>query len=288
MQNQFKDWGDARVFLAVYREGSTLAASRILGINQTTVARRIDVLEHALGLTLFEKTTRGASPTAAATRLAPLAEKLEAAARAVEAKAMEEQGRASAPIRITAFDQMVVGDLGRIVSDFVEENPSAVFEFITTERTLDLMKGDADVAIRLSPAIKDDRLIARKVGETSWTYYASRAYAAKHGTPDAFTNDMEEHRVILLGHITSSRKNVQRCVNASDLVTAITCGQGIGPIPTFLGDRNRDLVRCFDPPSGSHLKVWVVTSPEAHKRADVRKFTAFAAPRIARYIKGLD
>ena len=67
MQSRFKDWGDVRVFLAVMREGSTLAASRVLGINQTTVARRIDVLENALGLTLFEKTTAGSQrPTASA------------------------------------------------------------------------------------------------------------------------------------------------------------------------------------------------------------------------------
>ena len=288
MQSKFKDWGDARVFLAVLREGSTLAAARILGINQTTVARRIDVLEHALGLKLFEKTTRGACPTEAALRLASLAESLEKAATEFEMTAAVELGRAAKPIRITAFDQMVVGDLGRIISDFAEANEGSTFEFITTERMLDLMKDEADVAIRLSSAIKDERLIARKVGETSWTYYASRAYAAKHGTPDAFTEDMGDHRVILLGHITSKRKNVMRCVNASDLRTAIVSGQGIGPIPTFDGDRDPDLIRCFDPPEGSHLNVYVVASPEAYKRDDVRRFMAFAAPRIARFIKGLD
>ena len=63
MQSKFREWGDFRVFLAVMREGSTLAASRGLGINQTTVSRRIDVLENALGVTFFEKSTRGACPT---------------------------------------------------------------------------------------------------------------------------------------------------------------------------------------------------------------------------------
>lgn len=286
MQSGFKDWGDARIFLAVYREGSTLAAARILGINQTTVARRIGVLEHTLGLTLFEKTTRGACPTETATRLAPFAEKLESAALAFESEALAEQGRTLAPIRITAFDQMVVGDLGRIVSDFGDENPGSTFEFITTERKLDLMKGEADVAIRLTYAISDERLIARKVGGTSWTYYASRAYAEKNGTPDAFTDDMSPHRVILLSHVNSSRPNVRRCASASDLRTAIIGGQGIGPLPTFEGDRDPNLVRCFDPPHSSELNVWIVTSPDAYKRADVRRFTAFAAPRISRFIKG--
>jgi len=288
MQSKFKDWGDARVFLAVFREGSTLAAARILGINQTTVARRIDVLEYALGLKLFEKTTRGACPTEAATCLAPFAERLEEAALALEAAALAEQGRAVAPIRVTAFDQMIAGDLGRIVSDFMDENPGSTFEFITTERTLDLMNGEADVAIRMTGSIEDDRLIARKVGKSNWTYFASRAYAEKHGTPDTYCDDMEPHRIILLSHVESKRPNVLRCVNANDLRAAIGSGQGVGPMPTFMGDGDPDLVRCFDPPEGSELNAWIVTSPEAHKRPEVRKFTAFAAPRIARFIKGLD
>lgn len=105
-----------RIFLAVLREGSTLAAARVLGINQTTVARRIDVLEHVLGLTLFTKTTRGACPTEEALRLQPLAETLEAAALALEEEAQAEQMRAAPPIRITAFDTVVTANIGQVVA----------------------------------------------------------------------------------------------------------------------------------------------------------------------------
>lgn len=282
MQSRFRDWGDVRIFLAVVREGSTLAASRVLGVNQTTVARRIGVLEQALGLTLFEKTTRGAVPTEAARRLLPLAETLESAAGSLEREAVAEQNRASPPIRITAFDHAMVGNMSEVVSEYVEEHPGVTFEFIASERILDLAKGEADVAVRLSLAIADDRLIARKVGQTQWTYYASRSYAEKHGTPDAFSDDMEPHRVILLSHITTHRRNVLRCASADDMRMAIRTGQGIGPIPVFDGDNDPDLVRCFDPPRESGLPVWLITAPEAYKRPEVRSFTAFAAPRLAR------
>jgi len=285
MQSQFKDWGDARVFLTVFREGSTLAASRILGINQTTVARRIGVLEHSLGLTLFDKTTRGASPTAFATRLLPFAETLEKAALALEAEAITEQGRSNPPIRITAFDHDMIGNISQVVADFVDKNPTATFEFVVAERILDLIKGEADIALRISPAITDDRLIARKVGHTQWTYYASRSYAEKNETPDAYAEDMGLHRVILLNHIASRRHNVLRCASADELRTAISTGQGIGPLPIFDGDRAPNLVRCFDPPEGSEIAVWLITSPEAYKRPDVRRFTAFAAPLISRNLR---
>ncbi|MEX0347189.1 MAG: LysR family transcriptional regulator [Rhizobiaceae bacterium] len=282
MQSRFKDWGDIRIFLAVIREGSTLAASRVLGINQTTVARRIDVLEQALGLTVFEKSTRGSKPTEAALRLLPLAEALETAAENLEQEAVAEQTRVNPPIRMTAFDHTMFGDLGQVVAEYVEENPGATFEFIAAERHLDLIRGDADVALRMSREITDDRLIARKVGQTRWTYYAARTYAEKYGAPDAYIENMEPHRVILLNHVTTRRQNVVRCASADDVRMAIRTGQGVGPLPIFDGDSDPDLVRCFEPPDGSDLFVWLITSPEAHKRPEVRRFTAYAAPRISR------
>ena len=286
MQSRFRDWGDARIFLAVAREGSTLAASRVLGINQTTVARRIGVLEHALDLVLFEKTTRGSKLTDPAKRLLPFAEALEEAAMALEAEAAEERGISSGPIRITAFDSAMLGNISDVVADFVEDNPTANFEFIAAERLLDLTKGEADVALRMTPGkIADDRLIAQKLGESCWTYYASRTYADKRTLPDAFREDMEEHCVILLSHVATKRQNVLRCVSGNEIHTAISAGQGIGPLPIFQGDGDPNLVRCFDPPKGSDLTVWLVTSPAANKRSDVRRFIEFAAPRIAQNLK---
>lgn len=287
MQNRFKDWGDVRIFLAVMREGSTLAASRLLDINQTTVSRRIDVLEQALGLKLFEKTTRGACATDTAQQLLPYAEAIEKSAADFANVARFERERTAPPIRITAFDNAMIGNVSQVVADFVEGNPGASFEFITAERMLDLVKGEADVAVRMTPAIKDDRLIARKLGQTQWTYYASKAYAEKNGTPDAFTEDMSPHRVALLSHITTRRSNVLRCQSGDDLTTAVRTGVAIGPLPTFAGDAHPDLVRCFDPPDGSDLTIWLVVSPDAHKRSEVRKFTAFAAPRISRNLRRL-
>lgn len=275
------------MFLAVMREGSTLAASRHLEINQTTVSRRIDVLEHTLDVTLFDRTTRGAVPTECATALLPYAESLEHAALAFEASAENEKGRASKPIRITAFENDSLGRIGKIVAEFATENPGVSFEFVFSERTMDLMKGEADVALRLTPAISDDRLIAQKVGQTQWTYYASHAYAAAHTLPSKFSQDMEDHRVIILNHFQSNRRNIMRCASSGDMLMAVQTGQGIGPFPTTIGDANPNLVRCFDPPPGSDLPVWLITSPAAHKRPEIRRFTAFAAPRIARNLKNL-
>lgn len=266
------------------REGSTLAASRQLGINQTTVARRMDVLEHVLGLTLFEKTARGAAPTEAATKLIPLAEALERAAQTFEAGAAVQKG-ANAPIRITAFENAPYGNIGGVAAQFGAENPDVNFEFVFSERNLDLMKNEADIALRMTRVISDDRLIARKIGQAQWTYYAARSYAATHKLPTEYSNDMEDHRVYLMSHITSARRNLVRCGSANDMITAIQSGQGIGPMPIHVGDADQNLVRCFAPPPGSDLTVWLIASPAAYKRPEVKAFMAFAAPRIARNFK---
>lgn len=288
MQSRFKDWGDARVFLAVIREGSTLAASRVLGINQTTVSRRLDVMEHALNVTLFERSTRGATPTEAARALVPLAEALEQAAHALEREALAQTANAGPPIRFSAFDQGISGQFSSLVSDFVADQTDITFEFIWAERLLDLIKGEADVALRLTNSISDDRLIARKIGVTAWTYYAARDYAARNGTPEAYCADMSPHRVALLSHVASKRPNVLRCASGKDLLAALRSGQAIGPLAIYDGDRDPDLVRCFEPPETAWSNVWLVASPEAYKRPEVRRFMAFAVPRLTRIFMGGD
>lgn len=80
MKSFFRDWSDVRVFPAVLRTGSTLAAPRILGLSQPTVARRIDELEHALGLVLFTRDLRAFHPTAEVLALTADATAMESAA----------------------------------------------------------------------------------------------------------------------------------------------------------------------------------------------------------------
>ncbi|NNF92227.1 MAG: LysR family transcriptional regulator, partial [Boseongicola sp.] len=100
MKSEFRNWSDIRVFLAVIREGSTLAASRKLGVAQPTVARRIDALEHETGLILFERDTRGFKPTREARSLIPLAESIEETTRRFATKSRDLAK--PRPIRITA------------------------------------------------------------------------------------------------------------------------------------------------------------------------------------------
>ena len=121
MKSVFQNWSDIRVFLAVVRAGSTLAASKCLGMAQPTVARRIEVLEHALGLVLFKRNTQGFQPTEDALSLFVEAEAIEAAARVLEKKAERLASAKSRTIRITAVISAFNPRLSVILEDFVEQ-----------------------------------------------------------------------------------------------------------------------------------------------------------------------
>ena len=174
MKSELRDWSDIRVFLAVFREGSTLAASRKLGVAQPTVSRRIDALEQATGLVLFDRDTRGFQPTENARALFPLAQRMEADADALAAIAHDlSQPR---PIRITAPEQFGDRTMG-IFSGFAGAHPGIAIKFVHSMQVLDLLAGEADIAFRVSNGNHDPELIQRRLGVDRFALYGSQDYA---------------------------------------------------------------------------------------------------------------
>lgn len=286
------DWSDIRVFLTVCRQGSTLAASKKLGMSQPTVARRIDALEHQLGLTLFERDTHGFKATLTAKALLPLAEKMEAAAQEVKAAALQARNSKTQAIKITAPRRNFSPTFSAILSEFSLQNPDIRFELIASYQVLDLMAGEADVAIRIAQKVTDDRLICTKLTDVKAALFASRDYANRHGLP-ASPNEFAGHRFVvydpvpptmllnnwLLAHI-SPDQIVTRGADVESVTTSIDAGLGIGPVTIAFAADYPALVRCFDPPPGTDVSSWLVMSPEAYRRPEVRAFAAFFAPRF--------
>ncbi len=291
------NWSDVRIFLAVYREGSTLAASRRLNLSQPTVARRVDTLEHELGLTLFERDTRGFHPTPAARGLFPQAEALEASAEALETAALKARRTDAQPIRITAPRRNFSPIFSGILSEFSLKHPGVRFELISSYKILDLSAGEADVAIRIAPRITDDRLICSKLTDVKSTLFASRGYAARHGLP-ASPEEFAGHAFIIYDPAPATlplnrwlveridpAQIVARCGDVESVTASIEAGLGIGPSTIAFATDYPSLVRCFLPPEGTDVFSWLVISPDAYRRPEVRAFAAFFAPRFrAAYI----
>lgn len=156
---------------------------------QPTVARRVAALEHALGIILFERTTRGFQPTPDAQALIDTAEVLEATALNLSARAAKLRATSSGVIRLTAPDSVFTSQFAAILEDFVESYGDLQFEFIRRYEVVDLAVGEADVDLRFCKTIDDQSLICRKITEIKGALAASKNYVAKHGFPtseDAF------------------------------------------------------------------------------------------------------
>src|ERR1044072_122976 len=142
------DWNDLRYFLAVARDGSTLAAAKALRVSQTTVARRIAALEAALGFPLFEKRQAGYALTPAGKDLIKQAEQVEHAATGFADAASAQSRDVSGNVKITTEEIYAITLLTPLLRELHETFPDIVFELDTSQEVRDLGAGEADISLR--------------------------------------------------------------------------------------------------------------------------------------------
>lgn len=297
MQNRFTDWGDVRVFLAVMREGSTLAASRVLGMNQTTVSRRIGVLEHVLGFPLFDKTTRGSKPTSDALSLLADAERLEQSAHSFLDAASKRKNAHERIIRITAVIDAFNEEFSKILGEFTDRHPDVRFALQPSDAHVDVAAGDTDVAIRMAHAgVKiDPSLICYEIHKLEVSLFASRAYIEANGCP-ASAADLSRHKILAFdGALRDHPGNkwlqeqvgLDRIVSSPHdmlaMITSIKMGAGLGMLARHSRGSHPDLVECFAMPEGLGSTVWLLVNPVASKRKEVKAFTRFFVPEYQDY-----
>jgi DNA-binding transcriptional LysR family regulator len=288
------EWGDIRIFLAVAREGSTLAAARLLCLNQSTVSRRIEALERDLGLALFTRDTRGSVLTAEGRALVEAAAALEAAAGQLGQQAARMARSSAESIRVTAAPVVIEHWVAGVVASFRKRHPGVVFDFDVSEATVSLESGEADVAFRPSDAVVGDRLIARRIGSIPWGLYCAERYAAERGMPGSFEalagHDLVFYSPAFAQRIAFLRRmagalppgSVVSTMNSvTAMASALRAGAGVGPIPVIDGETTPGLRLCFAPEDFDH-PLWLVANPDAYRRPMVREFMRLAAELVPR------
>ncbi len=293
------EWSDLRIFLAVAREGSTLAASRVLCINQTTVSRRIQALEHGLGLTLFDRDTRGYVLTPQGKELLPRAEAVEMAACDVETEARRLTRDLTGVIRVTAPESIMTHLISPLITAYRETHPEVRFDYLSAEHVLNLEKGEADVAFRATRSPIGDTLIVQRLPDVIWSVYCSESYAAINGKPSG-PQDIKDHRIVAYGEVlawqqfsilfmklANADKVVATCNSIPNMAGALRAGLGVGLLIKFDGDATPGLVECFETSPDFDSKWWLLVSPEAHQQPRVRDFVTFAAAHIRKGTHGL-
>ena len=286
------DWNDLRSFLAVARTGSTLAAGRSLGVSQTTAARRVTALEEAVGLVLFERRQAGYALTPSGEALLEQARGMEAAANAFAEAAASQSRDIGGTVRLTTLDIYAVTVLLPILRDLHEAHPAIRIELDTTAAPRDLAAGEADVALRNSDSPTGGGLVGRRIADCPWTIYCSRAYAASHTKPHT-SEDLRGHAFISGGgegvwppyrawlklHDLESAVAMHHD-SIPGLLAAVRAGVGMAVLPTFVADREPDLVRCLPPVADTVTGLWLLTHERRRHVPRVRIVLDFLAERL--------
>jgi len=285
-------WDDLQHFLAVAHHGSTLAAGRALGVDQSTVQRRLSELERRIGQSLVQRQPTGYRLTEFGQEMLPFAETVERAVRAFERQVQTLGGEATGVIRITCPEPIVnrIAQTG-MIDRFHARHPALKVQFVMSDKYMDLHKGDADVALR-SGDTDDGELVGRKIGDSVWAVYASKVYIAQHGQPEGiedlarhalvgFDNSMAKHRLSLwLREVAPNVELASRSSSVLGLVYSVKAGLGVGALPMPLGDAEPDFVRVFGPVP-ELTRIWrMLTTPELRRTPRVSAFFDFIVEEI--------
>jgi DNA-binding transcriptional LysR family regulator len=176
-------WELYRSFLSVLNEGSLSGAARALAIAQPTVGRHVAALEKSLGIALFTRSQTGLMPTEAALSLQSYAASMQSTAAALERAAASQGTGVRGTVRVTASDVIGVEVLPSIIASLRDEHPELVLEIVLTDRVQDLLRREADIAVRMTRP-RQDLLVARRVGQVELGLHAHQRYLARHGTPN--------------------------------------------------------------------------------------------------------
>jgi DNA-binding transcriptional LysR family regulator len=296
MGKKSPDWQLYRSFLAVMREGSLSAAARALRMTQPTLGRHIDALEASLGLSLFTRSLDGLAPTAGALRLIAPAEAMAAAAEAAERAASGEAEEERGTVRITA-SEIVGGEvLPAILTRFRSRYPLIVLELALTNRNEDLLRGDADLAVRMLRPTQD-ALIAKLIGRIDIGLYAHRRYLKAHGVPRR-PQDLREHALIGFDRDPASQRLLSRWGVAvsrddfgfrtdSDLaqLAALRAGMGIGGSQLGIARQDKNLLPVLQPDIMFPLEMWLAMHRDLRTNRRVRLVFDHLVAELTEYVR---
>jgi DNA-binding transcriptional LysR family regulator len=296
MANVEPAWDLYRSFLAVLRLGSLSAAARSLGLTQPTIGRHIASLQRALGgRALFTRSQIGLLPTDAAHKLRPHAENMAAAAAAFVRTGSANVEETVGVVRLAAANVMGVEVLPGILSDFRTEFPAIVIELSLSNEMADLLRRDADIAVRMARP-QQKALLAKRIGKVALMFYAHRRYLERCGYPNRL-EDLPDHTLIGFDRIAPSAdflKSVPvpvtrelfafRCDNDLAQLAALRAGFGIGICQTGIARRDPNLLSIFSKQFKVELEMWIVMHNDLRRNSRMRALFDYLAIRLAQFV----
>lgn len=280
------NWDDLRYVLAVARSGSFARAGKQLGVDHTTVARRVEAAERSLSLRLFTRTTTGLTVTPDGERLLHSLRGIEDSVHAFQRAATSQADELEGPLRVTSPETFGVTWLAPRLAELGRRHPKLRLELMPGGTVLDLGRREAEVAVRFFRSKPQD-LVVRRVADVGYGLYASRAYLRAR----PFTDGLDSHRLLSPppddGSVESAwlRRLVPRPapVFVSELSTALLAAAradaGVAVLPRYLGDPEPAL-QLLPVPNAPSEPVWLTVHRDLKDAPRVRVLLDFLAAKL--------
>ena len=284
------DWDNLQVFLTIARTGRVSAAAKRLGVEHTTVSRRLEALEKELSVPLFYRTTTGFLLTPHGKNIVASAETMERGAIAVIGRAREGSGAIAGRVRLALAPEFASHWLAPRLPAFRAKHPQIELQILVGTRERDLSRGEAELSIQ-SPRPRQQGLVAVRIARTTVALYASKELLAGRRL---WVSGVEALRGLSLLVYTSPFQMLQQAKwfqpilasaaigletnSTHTLVAAARAGAGIAVLPRFVAREDADLIAVSDDVADND--VWLITHPEFRRDPKVRA-TAEFLKRIA-------
>ena len=290
------DWDGLQVFLAVVRSGRVSVAARRLGVEHTTVARRIAALEKTLGVSLFYRTSRGYLLTPEGQSVVSTAEAMERAALVVEARARETSGPPAGRVRVAMPPEYGSHWLAPKLGPFRTLYPQIELQILVGTHQRDLSRGEAELAIQ-PPRPTQTGMVAVRLARAAIGLYAARSLIGDKRIRVRRLADLRDWQLCTYTapfQVLQNAKWFQPLLGSGSialqsnsthaLLAAARAGAGIAVLPRFVAREHDDLVPVSDDVA-SH-DILLITHPEVRRDPKVRA-TADFLKRLAAEPPGL-
>lgn len=241
----FPSWDDFRFFLATTKAGSFSKAANELGVTQPTISRRIESLEHRLGVRLFDRLPSGVVPTIGGERIIDAARRIEREVHEIHRDVSGSDQRLEGPVRISVSDGLATYWLAPQLSTLQDKHPGISMEFQCSIEPGNLLTMATDLSIQSRRPEAPD-LMTVKLGTFHFVPWASPEYLERHGTPrkpeDLLHHRLLDHRIYYseVGEwsnwfgLARAANLIHFSTNSSpSMASAIQAGLGIGMLPTY-------------------------------------------------------
>ena len=283
------DWNDLRFCLAVARAGSLAGAARTLGVNHSTIFRRLNAFEESLGVRVFERLPEGYVPSAEGEEILRHAEAAEAAVLALERTVAGKDFRLAGRIRLTTPANLAVRFVARYLPDFLDLYPDIRVEIVVGDRDFDLIRREADLALRATSQ-PPEYLVGRKVMALSWWVFAGQRYLARRARPKAM-DELADHPLIgaeasflrlpafaALEAAYPESAFVARASDLGSMAALAEAGLGLALLP--IDQQAPTLVPLFPVEPQPSSDLWLLTRPDLRHVARFRVFSDFLVERL--------